>query len=155
MIFLPLTTETEGNGERTALNPPVFSWSVLFEFSFCGEKTRFTHVIAANKRANSHNFKIKKLNLLTITFLAIYTYWTEVKPRQWINPRWEWIILSNGMMINTTCHRLHIYLPIQTKISSWNPNSYFVLLQTLVIIEKRRLWGLWLNNMLLTRVKKL
>ena len=28
--------------------------------SFCEGKTRFTHVIAANKRANSHNFKIKK-----------------------------------------------------------------------------------------------
>ena len=47
-------------------------WSVPFEFSFCGGKTRFTHAIAANKRANSHNFKIKKLNLLTITFLAVY-----------------------------------------------------------------------------------
>ena len=40
--------------------------------SFCEGKTRFTHAIAANKRANSHNFKIKKLNLLTITFLAVY-----------------------------------------------------------------------------------
>ena len=47
-------------------------WSVPFEFSFCGGKTRFTYVIAANKRANSHNFKIKNLNLLTITFLAVY-----------------------------------------------------------------------------------
>ena len=47
-------------------------WSVPFEFSFCGGKTRFTHAIAANKRANSHNFKIKSLNLLTITFLAVY-----------------------------------------------------------------------------------
>ena len=47
-------------------------WSVLFEFSFCGGKTRFTYAIAANKRANSHNFKIKNLNLLTITFLAVY-----------------------------------------------------------------------------------
>ena len=47
-------------------------WSVPFEFSFCGGKTRFTHAIAANKQANSHNFKIKKLNLLTITFLAVY-----------------------------------------------------------------------------------
>ena len=47
-------------------------WSVSFEFSFCGGKTRFTHAIAANKRANSHNFKTKNLNLLTITFLAVY-----------------------------------------------------------------------------------
>ena len=32
---------------------------------------RFTHAVAVNKRANSHNFIIKNLNLLTITFLAI------------------------------------------------------------------------------------
>ena len=67
------TTETEGiYWEKAALNPLVSHWSVPFEFSFCGGKTRFTHAIAANKRANSHNFKIKKLNLLTITFLAVY-----------------------------------------------------------------------------------
>ena len=67
------TTETEGiQWEKAALNPLVSRWSVSFEFSFCGGKTRFTHAIAANKRANSHNFKIKKLNLLTITFLAVY-----------------------------------------------------------------------------------
>ena len=48
---------------KAALNPRVFRWSVPFEFSFCGGKTRFTHAIAANKRANSHNFKIKNLNL--------------------------------------------------------------------------------------------
>ena len=67
------TTETEGiQWEKAALNPLVSRWSVSFEFSFCGRKTRFTHAIAANKRANSHNFKIKKLNLLTITFLAVY-----------------------------------------------------------------------------------
>ena len=47
-------------------------WSVPFEFSFFGGKTRFTHAVVANKRANSHNFKIKNLNLLTITFLAVY-----------------------------------------------------------------------------------
>ena len=47
-------------------------WSVSFQFSFCGGMTRFTHAIAANKRANSHNFKIKKIDLLTITFLAVY-----------------------------------------------------------------------------------
>ena len=28
--------------------------------SFCEGKTRFTHAIVANKRANSHNFKVKK-----------------------------------------------------------------------------------------------
>ena len=31
------------------------------EFSFCEEKTRFTHTVAAKKRANSHNFKRKNL----------------------------------------------------------------------------------------------
>ena len=70
---LNCTTETEGiYWKKAALNPFVSRWSVPFEFSFCGGKTRFTHAIAANKRANSHNFKIKNLNLLTITFLAVY-----------------------------------------------------------------------------------
>ena len=50
----------------------MFSWSVSFEFSFCGEKTRFSHAIATNQRLSSHNFKVKKLNLLTSTSLAIY-----------------------------------------------------------------------------------
>ena len=67
------TTETERIfWEKVALNPFVSRWSVPFEFSFCEGKTRFTHAIAANKRANSHNFKIKKLNLLTITFLDVH-----------------------------------------------------------------------------------
>ena len=57
---------------KAALNLLVSRWSVSFELSFCGGKTRFTHAIAANKRANSHNFKIKNLNLLTITVLAVY-----------------------------------------------------------------------------------
>ena len=57
---------------KAALNLLVSRWSVPFEFSFCEGKTRFTHAIAANKRANSHNFKIKKLSLITITFLAVY-----------------------------------------------------------------------------------
>ena len=47
-------------------------WSISSEFSFCKGKTRFSRAIAANKRANSHNFKTKNLNLLTITFLADY-----------------------------------------------------------------------------------
>ena len=45
---------------------------VKSELTFCGGKTRFTHAIAANKRGNSHNFKIINLNLLTIIFLAEY-----------------------------------------------------------------------------------
>ena len=67
------TTETEGiRLEKAALNALVSRRSVSFEFSFYGGKIRFTHAIAENKRANSHNFKIKNLNLLTITFLAVY-----------------------------------------------------------------------------------
>ena len=67
------TTETEGMfWEKAALNPHVSRWIMPFEFSFCEGKTRFTYAIAANKRANSHNFKINNLNLLTITFLAAY-----------------------------------------------------------------------------------
>ena len=67
------TTESEGISlEKAILIPLVSRWSVSFEFSFYGGKTRFTYAITGNKRANSHNFKIKKLNLLTITFLAVY-----------------------------------------------------------------------------------
>ena len=67
------TTETEGIfWEKAALNPLVSRWSVPFEFSFCEGKTRFILAIVASKRANSHNYKIKQLNLLTITFLAVY-----------------------------------------------------------------------------------
>ena len=62
------------------LNPRVFHRRVPFEFSFCGGKTRFTHAIAANKRANSHNFKIKNLNLLTIIFLAVYLMYRGKSP---------------------------------------------------------------------------
>ena len=79
------------------MNPPVFRWSLPFEFSFCGGKTRFTHAIAANKRANSHNFKIKKLNLLIITFLAVYlmnrgksSYMNESSMR--VKNTFRWII---------------------------------------------------------------
>ena len=67
------TTETEGiQWEKDALNSLVSSWNVSFELSFCGGKTKFTHAIAANKRANSHNFKLSNLTILTIIFYAIY-----------------------------------------------------------------------------------
>ena len=67
------TTETEGiQREKAALNPLVSRWSVSFEFSFYGGKTRFTHTIAVNKRANSHNFKIKKLEFTYNYFPAVY-----------------------------------------------------------------------------------
>ena len=42
-----------------------------YQTSWKGQRAQCL-VIAANKRANSHNFKIKNLNLLTITFLAVY-----------------------------------------------------------------------------------
>ena len=46
---------------------------LLYLLSFCEGKTRFTHAIAENKRANSHNFNIQKnLNLLTINFLVVF-----------------------------------------------------------------------------------
>ena len=54
---------------KAALNLLVSRRSVSFEFSFYGGKTGLTHAIAANKRANSHNFKIRNFSLLTITFL--------------------------------------------------------------------------------------
>ena len=44
----------------------------LIRVLFCREKIRHTHAIAGKQRANSHNFKIKNLNLLTITSPAIY-----------------------------------------------------------------------------------
>ena len=86
--FVPqnCTTETEGiYWEKAALNPLESRWSVPFEFSFCEGKTRFAHALAANKRANSHNFKIKKIEFTHNYF-----------PRSVLtmNCRWEWIILS-------------------------------------------------------------
>ena len=43
------------------------------ELIFCGGKTTFTHAIAVNKTANSDNFKMKNLNSITITYLAIHS----------------------------------------------------------------------------------
>ena len=71
-FYRKLTAETERiQWEKVALNPLVSSWNAHSNY-FCIGKTRFTHAIAANKQASSHNFKIKNLNLLTINFLAIY-----------------------------------------------------------------------------------
>ena len=55
------TIQTEGilRG-KAAFNSLMSCRSVSFEFSFWEGKTRFTHADAVNKRANSHNFKIKK-----------------------------------------------------------------------------------------------
>ena len=55
------------------IKSPCVSLKCQSNLVFCGGNTRFTHTIAANKRASSHNFKIKSLNLLTITFVAIYS----------------------------------------------------------------------------------
>ena len=71
----------------------MYSWSVSFKFSFCGGKTRFTLAIAADKRASSHNFRMKSFNLLAINFLAIYLL-SRGKSLYIINRRWERIIIS-------------------------------------------------------------
>ena len=71
----------------------MYSWSVSFKFSFCGGKTRFTLSIAADKRASSHNFRMKSFNLLAINFLAIYLL-SRGKSLYIINRRWERIIIS-------------------------------------------------------------
>ena len=70
----------------------VSRWSVPFEFTFCRGKTRFTHATAANKRANSHNFKTKNLNLLTITFLTVYL----------MNRGKSWYMNESSMRVNNT-----------------------------------------------------
>ena len=57
---------------KGSIKSPCVSLECIIRIEFCGGKTRFSHAIAANKRANSHNFKTKNLNLLTITFLADY-----------------------------------------------------------------------------------
>lgn len=58
------TTQTDGiQREKAALNS---HWenSVSFDFSFSvEERPDFIHAIAANKRADSHNFKIKNIYL--------------------------------------------------------------------------------------------
>ena len=71
-------------------------WNVPFEFSLCGGKIRFTHTVAANKQANSHNFKIKNLNLLTITFLAIYL----------MNRDKSLYLIELSMRVNNTFHQI-------------------------------------------------
>ena len=53
------------------------------------QKTRFTHAIAPNKRANSHDLETD-LNLLTITFHLL----TEQSYTSFINSRWKWVTLS-------------------------------------------------------------
>ena len=62
--------------------------------SFCERKTRFTHAIAANKRANSHNFKVKKIWIYLKLISSSFSKWKEVNLRTWINRWWEWIVLS-------------------------------------------------------------
>ena len=72
------TTENEGiQREKAAL-----------KFHFW-QKTRFTHAIAPNKRANSHNLETD-LNLLTITFHLL----TEQSYTSFINSRRKSVILS-------------------------------------------------------------
>ena len=56
---------------KSRISSPLVSLECLgVNLVFVEERPHF-HAIAANKRANSYNFKIKKkLNLLTTTFLA-------------------------------------------------------------------------------------
>ena len=90
-------TETEGIYWEKAVWNPLVSWcNVPFEFSLCGGKIRFTHAVAANKQANSHNFKIKNLNLLTITFLATYL----------MNRDKSLYVIELSMRVNNTFHQI-------------------------------------------------
>ena len=98
--------------EKAALNPLVSNWSVPFKFCFFGEKTRFTRAIAVNKQANFHNFKIKNLNLLTITFPAIYLL--NRSKSLYINQWWEWIILS---VRSLTAFEENIVVTVLAKLS--------------------------------------
>ena len=88
------------------------NWSVPFKFCFFGEKTRFTRAIAVNKQANFHNFKIKNLNLLTITFPAIYLL--NRSKSLYINQWWEWIILS---VRSLTAFEENIVVTVLAKLS--------------------------------------
>ena len=72
---------------------PCISLECAIRISFFEGKTRFANALASNKRENSHNFKIKNLNVLTITFLPVYLM-NRGNLRTWMNRRWEWIILS-------------------------------------------------------------
>ena len=110
------TTEAEGiKWEKAASNPLVSRWSGSFEFSFCEGKTRFTHAIAANKRANSNNFKIKK-NWIYFRLISLpFTYWEEVNLRTSINRWWEWIIHS---VRSLTVFEENIAVTVLTKLVS-------------------------------------
>ena len=81
------TIEIEGvQWEKAALNPRLFRWSVPFECSFCGGKTRFTHAIAANKRTNSQ-LQNKKNWIYSHLLSSPFTSWTEENLRSWMNRR--------------------------------------------------------------------
>ena len=98
-----------------ASNPLVSRWSGSFEFSFCEGKTRFTDAIAANKRANSNNFKIKK-NWIYLRLISLpFTYWEEVNFRTSINGWWEWIIHS---VRSLTVFEENIAVTVLTKLVS-------------------------------------
>ena len=92
-LYRKLHEETEGLfWEKAALNPLVYCWSVPFEFSFCEGPDLHMPLHQTNEQTLTTS-KSKNLNLLTITFLAVYLM-TEVNLRTRMNRRWEWIILS-------------------------------------------------------------
>ena len=96
------------------IKSPCVSLECIIPIEFCGGKTRFSHAIAANKRANSHNFKTKKLNLLTNTFLADYLM-NRGKSSYMNNHLWKWIILS---VRSLTVFEEKIALTVLAKLAS-------------------------------------
>ena len=96
------------------IKSPCVSLECIIRIEVCGGKNRFSHAIAANKRANSHNFKTKKLNLLTNTFLADYLM-NRGKSSYMNNHLWKWIILS---VRSLTVFEEKIALTVLAKLAS-------------------------------------
>ena len=79
-----------------------------FEFSFCGRKTRFTHAIAANKRATTQ-LQNKKIEF-TYNYFPRRLLWTEVNLRTWIIiddselyfPSDHWLFLKKTLSLQSS-----------------------------------------------------
>ena len=111
------------------IKSPCVSLECIIRIEFCGGKTRFSHAIAANKRANSHNFKTKNLNLLTITFLADYLM-NRGKSSYMNNRLWKWIILS---VRSLTVFEENIAVTVLAKLASLffkNVHALFLFLRS-------------------------
>ena len=128
--------------------------SVSFEFCFYVGKTRFAHAIAGNKWANSHNFKTKKLNLLTITFLSIY--WMNRGKFSYIN---ESLMIENIILLVRllTVFEENIVMTVLAKLVSLffkSVHVFFFLTRSLIdkcqfLTDKmfQRLFGSLLNHL--------